>query len=116
MNKFVINKGMSNDFIIKIKQNGTTLPMLIDPSDTFVAKLLSLKDGSVVATPTVEVYSAENGQIKVTLSNEQVDTLEIVRGDRCDYYYSKPLYKLAIDCETVANGSFVAKISKVYVE
>ena len=49
MSKFIITKGVSNEFIITIKQNGTTLPMAIEPTDTFNAKLLSIKDGSVVA-------------------------------------------------------------------
>ena len=116
MSKFVITKGTSNEFIITIKQNGTTLPMAIKPTDTFVAKLLSIKDGSEVATLTTNIVNAQNGKIKLTLSSKAVDGLDIERGDRADYYYSKPLYKLIIDCDTVNNGKFIAKVHKVYVE
>ena len=116
MSKFVITKGTSNEFIITIKQNGTTLPMAIKPTDTFVAKLLSIKDGSVVATFTTNVINAQNGKIKLVLGSDVVGILQIERGDRADYYYSKPLYKLVIDCDTVNNGKFVAKVHKVYVE
>ena len=116
MSKFVITKGTSNEFIITIKQNGTTLPMAIEPTDTFVAKLLSIKDGSVVATFTTNVINAQNGKIKLVLGSDVVGILQIERGDRADYYYSKPLYKLVIDCDTVNNGKFVAKVHKVYVE
>ena len=116
MSKFVITKGTSNEFIITIKQNGTTLPMAIEPSDTFVAKLLSIKDSSVVATFTTNVVSAKNGKIKLALDSATVSSLNIERGERADYYYSKPLYKLVIDCDTINNGKFSAKIQKVYVE
>ena len=116
MGKFVISKGVSNEFIITIKQNGTTLPMAIEAGDTFVTKLVMLSDGSVIATPTTSVYNATNGKIKVVFSQEEVNALSIERGDRADYYYSKPMYKLVIDCDTVNNGKFVAKVAKVYVE
>ena len=116
MSKFVITKGTSNEFIITIKQNGTTLPMAIESTDTFVAKLLSIKDGSVVATFTTSIVNAKNGKIKLTLDSNTVNGLSIERGERADYYYSKPLYKLVIDCNTVNNGKFVAKVHKVYVE
>lgn len=116
MSKFVINKGMSNEFIITIKQNGTTLPMTIDVGDTFVTKLVKLSDGNVVASPTTVVSSAANGQITVTFSDVEVAALVAERGARSDYYYSKPMYKLVIDCDTMNNGKFVAKVPKVYVE
>ena len=116
MSRFVLNKGMSNEFIITIKQNGNTLPMLIDISDTFVAKLCKLSDSSIVASPTTSVVSAENGKIKIVFDTNIVDTLTSEKGDRADYYYSKPMYELLIDCTTVNNGKFVAKVDKVYVE
>ena len=114
--KFVVSKGGSNEFIITIKQNGTTLPMVIEPTDTFEAKLLTICGGEVVATLTTNVLNAQNGKIKLVLANTDVDKLNVARGDRADYCYSKPLYRLVIDCDTVNNGKFVAKINKVYVE
>ena len=116
MSKFVITKGISNEFIITIKQNGTTLPMVIEPSDTFEAKLVSISNGDVVATLTTNVINAQNGKIKLVLSESQVDGLNMERGDRADYFYSKPLYRLIIDCDTINNGKFLAKVQKVYVE
>ena len=116
MSKFVINKGMSNEFIITIKQNGATLPMTITDTDTFVTKLIKMVDDSVVATLTTTVVSKPNGQIKVVVPTEVAAGLEVAKGDKADLYYSKPRYKLAIDCDTVNNGKFVAKVEKVYVE
>lgn len=114
--KFVVSKGTSNEFVITIKQNGTTLPMVIESTDTFVAKLLTLCGGEVVTTLTTSVINAQNGKIKLTLPDSVVTGLKTEKGDRADYCYSKPLYKLVIDCNTVNNGKFVAKINKVYVE
>ena len=116
MSKFVITKGTSNEFIITIKQNGTTLPMVIEPTDTFEAKLLNMCDGELAATLTANVLNAKNGKIRLALDDSIVETLKTEKGDRADYCYSKPLYKLVIDCDTVNNGKFVAKINKVYVE
>ena len=116
MSKFVISKGGSNEFIITIKQNGTTLPMVIEPTDTFEAKLLTMCGGEVVATLTTSVLNASNGKIKLVLDDLVVETLKTEKGDRADYCYSKPLYRLVIDCDTVNNGKFVAKVNKVYVE
>lgn len=116
MSKFVITKGTSNEFIITIKQNGTTLPMAIEPADTFNAKLINISDGAEVATFTTNIVNADGGKIKLTLDSNTVNGLSIERGERADYYYSKPLYKLVIDCNTVNNGKFVAKVHKVYVE
>ena len=107
---------MSNEFIITIKQNGTTLPMVINVSDTFVAKLRKLSDSSVAASPTTSVVSAKNGEIKITFDASSVNALTMEKGDRADYYYSKPVYELLIDCTTVNNGKFVARVDKVYVK
>ena len=116
MSKFVINKGMSNEFIITIKKTGSMLAMEISDTDTFEAKLLLAKDGSVVATIPVSVEDAINGKVKLEISATIVDTLLVERGDKADNYYAKPLYRLAIDCDTENNGKFVAKLDKVYVE
>ena len=116
MSKFIINKGMSNEFIITIKQSGTTLPMVITDTDTFVTKLIKMVDDSVVATVVTTVVSKPNGQIKIVVPAEVAAGLEVAKGDKDDLYYSKPRYKLAIDCDTANNGKFVAKVEKVYVE
>lgn len=123
-NKFVINKGMNNEFIITIKQNNSTLPMVIEGTDTFIAKLYNLETKELVLVVTgdatdngqVTVHDAANGQILIVLNNTTANELVSERGDKIDRYYLKPTYRLAIDCDTVNNGNFVAKIAEVYVE
>jgi len=123
-NKFVINKGMNNEFIITIKQNNSTLPMVIEDTDTFIAKLYNLETKELVIVVTgdatdngqITVHDAANGQILIVLNNTAANELVSERGDKIDRYYLKPTYRLAIDCDTVNNGNFVAKIAEVYVE
>jgi len=123
-NKFVINKGMNNEFIITIKQNNSTLPMVIEDTDTFIAKLYNLETKELVIVVTgdatdngqITVHDAANGQILIVLNNTAANELVSERGDKIDRYYLKPTYRLAIDCDTLNNGNFVAKIAEVYVE
>ena len=121
--KFVITKGIANEYYITIKQDDSTLPMVIEPTDTFEVKIFKLKDSALVATigmiagtdGQVSVYDDVNGKLKIVLSDALVTALEMERGDRADYYYSKPIYRLVIDASTVNNGDFIATIDKVYV-
>ena len=121
--KFVVTKGIANEYYITIKQDDSTLPMVIDPSDTFEVKIFKLSDSSLVATVgmtagtngQINVYDAANGKLKIVLSTTLVDSMIAERGDRADYYYSKPMYRLIIDASTVNNGEFIATVDKVYV-
>ena len=121
--KFVITKGIANEYYITIKQDDSTLPMVIEPTDTFEVKIFKLADHSLVATVgmtagtngQISVYDANNGKLKIVMSDELVTSLVAERGDRADYYYSKPMYRLLIDASTVNNGDFIATIDKVYV-
>ena len=121
--KFVITKGIANEYYITIKQDDSTLPMVIEPTDTFEVKIFKLKDSALVATigmtagagGQISVYDDANGKLKIVLSDALVTALAMERGDRADYYYSKPVYRLVIDASTVNNGDFIATIDKVYV-
>ena len=119
--KFVINKSMNNEFIITIKQNDSTLPMAIDPIDTFTVNFYNLETQKIevsasTADGNVTVYDDANGQILISLAEDDVSTMISERGDKVDKYYLKPTYRMAIDCTTVNNGKFVAKIDSVYIE
>ena len=121
--KFVITKGIANEYYITIKQDDSTLPMVIKPTDTFEVKIFKLNDSALVATigmtagadGQISVYDDANGKLKIVLSDALVTALVMERGDRADYYYSKPIYRLVIDASTVNNGDFIATIDKVYV-
>ena len=122
--KFTINKDLANEFIITIKKNDTLLPIEIDPSDTFKLTMFQLDDDDIVCelnmTATTNgqilVHSALEGQILVIFNKAFVSTLDKETGAKEDRYYVKPLYRIAMECSTVDNGNFIAKIPLVYVE
>ena len=123
-NRFVINKGTSNEFIIKIKQNGSTMPMEIFDTDTFFVKFYNLEtkelelsiDMTAGSDGQVSVYNAYNGQILIVLNDAAIADMISERGDKVDKYYLKPTYRMVIDCNTANNGNFTAKINSVYVQ
>lgn len=123
-NKFVITKGLDNEFIITIKQNDSTLPMIITGNDTFSCVLFNRDADTEVgrvslisnSNGVITVYSASNGKIKIKLNSVFVNALVKDRGPKEDKYYLKPTYRMDLDCVTTNNGSFVAKIHDIYVD
>lgn len=120
VSKFVISKGVDNTFIFTIKQDNSTLPMLIDASDTFVADLVALSDGTIYPQVTdkalTTVGALANGQVSLAILDAETASLVVSKGSEVDRYYLRPTYKLVIKCITVANGEFIAKVPEVYVD
>lgn len=122
-NKFVITRGVDNNFVFTIKQDGTTLPMELKSTDTFTVSLVLLGTGQTgqtdqtvltkVATKDVNLLS---GRIHIVVTKAETDALVVDKGTKVDRYYLRPSYKLVIECVTVNNGNFIAKIPEVYVD
>lgn len=116
VNKFTITKGMDNSFLFTVKADGTTLPIAIDPSDTFTAKLRKLQDSTVVLSKALEVVDAPSGKVELTITSAETALLTSLLGAKEDRYYAMPVYSLVIECSTVVNGDFLAKVRHVYVD
>lgn len=124
MVKFVIDRGLDNEYIITIKANGSTLGMAIEPTDTFEVRLYKKCSDELVSTITmtesddglVEVYQAPNGKIRILLKEAFVSKLVASKGDKVDGCYPKSEYRITVICDTVNNGKFTAKLANVYVE
>ena len=114
--KFTITKGLENTFVFTIKANGSTLPMVIEPTDSFSAKLVLLDDDSVAISKGLTVDDAANGKVTLTVTLAESNSLIKDRGSKTDRYYLRPVYKLIIDCDTINNGKFIAKVSEIYVD
>ena len=118
--KFILNKGMINEFFIKIKKNKSTMSIVIKPSDTFTARLYNRDDNTLASTISlgsgITVHDASNGLLKLVYTQAVVGALISDRGPKVDDYYLKPTYRLAIECNTVDNGKFVANLSEVFVQ
>lgn len=99
---------------------------LTDTIDKFYLKLFDIENGEMVLAidsidetvngSKIEIEDAANGKIQVILKKEDVENLEVERGDKVDRYYLRPNYRLLIDCDTVNNGMFSAKLDYIYVE
>ena len=99
---------------------------LSDTVDTFSAKLINLSDGNTVLD--IPFQTTENttrveltdelltGKIRIIVVEADVNTLTRSVGPEEDRYYLKPSYKLVLECDTLNNGKFIAKIPEVYVE
>lgn len=114
--KFTITRGLDNTFIFNIKDDGSTLPMTIEVSDTFNAALIALSDDTEAITKNLTVVDGPNGKVSLLLTAEETSTLIRDRGTKADRYYLRPTYKLVIDCSTFHNGDFIAKVAEVYVD
>jgi hypothetical protein len=118
--KFTITKGVDNTFLFTIKADGSTLPMEITGTDTFVADLVPLDPEDTTtglsAVPLTLPSNLLSG--KVTLDIPESSTLALVsdKGAKTDRYYLRPTYKLIIECNTANNGNFIAKVPEVYVD
>ena len=122
---FTINKGLNNEFIITIKQNDSLLPMIITNTDTFKLTMFN-RDTEAIETVLdmddtksdgyITIHNYANGQIKIVMNPTLTSTLEKERGPKEDRYYLRPTYKIAIECNTLNNGNFVAKLENVYID
>lgn len=117
-NRFTITRGVANSFTFTIKANRTTLPIAIQPSDTFQAHLMKHTDGEpiTVNTTALTVVNAPSGKVMLTYPKSVSDTFPSEKGGAEDRYYIRPIYYLVLECNTAANGYFTAKVDKVYVE
>ena len=125
VSNFTINKGLTNEFILTIKQNDTLLPMIIEPTDTFRLMLINLDTDQIESTIDmdnsnpdgyIDVYDDANGQIRINMTTTLTSRLEKERGPKEDRYYLKPTYRIAIECNTANNGNFVIKLKNISVD
>ena len=114
--KFTITKSIDNTFVFTVKANNSTLPIEIQPTDTFRAIFRTLSGGEDVFSKDMTVENALGGRISLTITSEETKQLTAARGGVEDRYYIKPVYSLVLDCDTEANGKFLAKVDAVYVD
>ena len=122
---FTINRGLKNEFIMTIKQNDSLLPMVIEYSDTFKLTMFNRDTEAVEAVLDMDnakadgyisIHNDANGQIKIVMNPALTSKLEKERGPKEDRYYLRPTYRIAIECDTLNNGNFVAKLENVYID
>jgi hypothetical protein len=118
--KFSILKGVENTFVFTIKQDDSTLPLVITAGDTFYADLIELGSDNTfsgVSNKLLEIDSnLSSGRVRLVLTAANTIGMVSEKGGKEDRYYQRPTYKLIIKCNTANNGSFLVKVPEVYVE
>ncbi len=113
---FTIIKGKALDFTIQVKENGTTLPLVLDVGDTFTFSLLNRKTGELyVDSKAMSIEDAPNGIVAGTITDVESGTLPLKVSAAEDRYMSRPNLRVAIYGTTLAQGDMTAFIDDVYV-
>lgn len=116
LEKFVITRGVDNEFYFTIKANNSLLPLVISPSDVILLKLVRLTDNTTVDLEKVlEHTDRANGKVKFVVTEAESNNLLTERGQAEHGYYLKPVYSMLIEATTTSSGYFTARLSKVYV-
>lgn len=114
--EFTIIKGKALDFAIIIKENGTTLPLVLVASDAFTFSLVDKKTQAKLITDKAMVLTdLLNGEVGGNLSALETATLPIVVSAAEDGYISRPNLRLVISGNTANQGEMTAIIDDVYV-
>lgn len=114
--RFIITRGVDNTFVFTIKQNGSTLPIVVDSGDTFIGILRDLTTDAIVSTKNLTVESAENGRVRLEYLSTETNSMVRDRGGKEDRFYLRPVYSLTLVCNTLVNGEFLARVNSVYVD
>ncbi len=116
LEKFTITRGVDNEFYFTVKANNSLLPLVLQPSDSIVLKLIRLEDNTTVdLEKTLEHIDRANGKVRFMVTANEANQLLSKRGHEEHGYYLKPVYSLLIEATTADSGYFTARLSKVYV-
>lgn len=113
---FTVIKGKALEFSVLVKENGTTLPLTLDPTDTFTFSLVDKRTSvKYITDKPMTIIDALNGEVSGIISAEESATLPVKKAAAEDYYIPRPNLRLVVKGDTVAQGEMTAFIEDVYV-
>lgn len=113
---FTIIRGQDLIFDIIIKENGTTMPLVLSDSDAFTYDLVSKDHGTVYANNVpMTVVDGLNGRVRGVITAIVSNGLPSKYGAKEDYYIDRPSLRLAISGTSAVQGQMTAFIENVYV-
>ena len=121
MSNFKVAKNKNNAIEFTIKAKGSVDPIVIDPADTFVFKLVDLDMNTIATASNVDadtsiaITDAANGLITINLTQAQTSGLKVKLREQLDGGNPTPGYSAILDMQTVALGSVRAFIPLVEV-
>ena len=114
--RFIVVKGLDNTFVFTIKGNGTTLPLEIQPNDSFMAHFRDKESGNIILSKEMDVVSASEGKVTLLVDSNETYMFDGVKGGKVDRFYLKPNYSLLLECDTQQDGKFIARVEDVYID
>jgi len=116
MADFVIPKGETFEFSIRVKDKDSFLSQDLTNMDTAVFRLIGIKTQALVATVNMVVVDALNGVLKGAMANTDTAALNVIRGAAEDGYYLKAGYQGSMTITfTDGTESINVLISKILV-
>lgn len=114
--EFVVIQGKPLDFIIIIKQNGTTLPLELDSGDVFTFSVIrkSTQERIIQDKPMV-LSDLTNGEVSGHITAEESATFPVHASGGDDWYISRPNLRVVISGTTLRQGEMTAIIEDAYV-
>ncbi|MFA7030154.1 MAG: hypothetical protein WC179_07775 [Candidatus Cloacimonadaceae bacterium] len=113
---FIIIKGKALEFFITIKEDGATVPLVLDITDTFTFSLVDKKYGTKYITDkSMTISDALNGEISGVITAIESATLPSKKANAEDYFIPRPNLRLVVHGDTLAQGEMTALIEDVYV-
>lgn len=113
---FDIIKGKALEFVIIVKENGTTLPLVLNVADTFTFSIVDKKTGvKYITDKAMTITSAPNGEVTGVITALESATLPLKKGSAEDGFMPRSGLRLAVYGSTVAQGGMTAFIEDVYV-
>jgi hypothetical protein len=113
---FDIIQGKPIDFKVIVKENGTTLPLVLSNTDTFSFSLVDKKSNvKYIANKAMSITDAVNGEVSGSITALESQNLPLKRSYSEDGYISRPNLRIVINGNTVAQGEMTAIIPNVYV-
>jgi len=114
--EFTIIQGKALDFIIQVKENGTTMPLALNTADTFTFSLVDKKTMvKYISNKAMLITDAINGEVMGIISAVESTSLPIKRSMAEDGYLARPNMRLVVSGTTLLQGEMTAIIEDVYV-
>jgi len=116
MADFVIPKGETFEFSVRVKDKSSFLAQDLTNMGTATFRLIDIKTQALVTTVSMVVVDALNGILKGTIANTDTATLSVLRGAAEDGYYLKAGYQGSMTITfTDGTESINVLISKILV-
>jgi hypothetical protein len=114
--EFTIIKGKALDFAIIVKENGSTLPLVLTATDTFTFSIVDKKtQAKLLSDKAMVLTDLLNGEVGGTISAVESEVFPVMVSAPEDWYISRPNLRLVISGNTVNQGEMSAIIEDVYV-